>query len=84
MFQRFDEFQLIVRVAGGEHGGETGDFFLATAHGAGLLILPAVANNLERAFAIDFFLKPTQRTIHRFAFFQFNLCQCTHFLSGGG
>ena len=60
---------LVVGVARGEHGGETGDFFLATAHGAGFLILPAVTNDLERAFAVDFFLKPAQRAIHGFAFF---------------
>ena len=75
---------LVVGVTRGEHGGEAGDFFLATTHGAGLLVLPAAANDLERAFAVNFFLQSPQRTVHRFAFFQFNLCQCTHFLSGGG
>jgi len=67
--QRFNRIELIVRVARGEHGGETGDFFLAPAHGAGLLVLAAVANDLERAFTVDFFLQSPQRTIHRFAFF---------------
>ena len=80
MFQE----QSLVGVARGEHGGETGDFFLATADGAGLFKLPAVAHDLERAFAVNFFLQPTQSTFHRFAFFQFNLCQCTHFLPEAG
>ena len=74
----------LIGVARGEHGGETGDFFLAAADGAGLFELPAVAHDLERAFAVNFFLEPTQSTFHRFAFFQFNLCQCTHFLPGAG
>jgi len=76
--------RLVIRVTRCKHGGETGDFFFATAYGAGLLVLPAAANNLERAFAVNFFLQSPQRTIHRLAFFQFNLCQCTHFLSGAG
>ncbi len=75
---------LIVGMARGEHGGETRDFFLAAADGAGLFKLPAVAHDLERAFAVDFFLQPPQRTIHRFAFFQFDLCHYTHFLPGAG
>ena len=74
----------VVSVALGKHGGETGDFFLPTADGARFLELPARTDDFERAFAVDFFLQPTQRTFHRFAFFQFNLCQCTHFLSGAG
>jgi hypothetical protein len=87
--QRFNDLQifkngLVVGVARGEHGGETGDFFLATAHGARLFKLPAVTHDFERAFAVDFFLQPTQRTVHRFAFFQFNLCHYTHFLSRAG
>ena len=32
--------------------------------------MPMAAHNLERALAVDFFLQPPQRTIHRFAFFQ--------------
>ena len=60
---------LVVGVARGKHGGETGDFFLATADGARLFKLPAGTHDLERAFAVDFFLQPTQRTFHRFAFF---------------
>ena len=71
-------------MACGKHGGETGNFFFATADGGRLFKLPARADGLERAFAIDFFLKPTQRTVNGFAFFQFNLCHYTHFLSGGG
>ena len=74
----------VISVTGGQHGGETGDLFFATADGARLFKLPAAAYDFERAFAVDFFLQPTQRTFHRFAFFQFNLCQCTHFLSGAG
>jgi len=46
--QRFAESKSIVRVARGEHRGETGDFFFPAPHGAGFLILPAVANDLER------------------------------------
>ena len=75
---------LFVGVTRGEHGGETRNFFFATALLAGLFEAPVGAHDLERAFAVDFFLQPTQRTFHGFAFFQFNLCQCTHFLSGGG
>ena len=63
------ELCLVVGVARGEHGGETGDFFLAAAAFARLFKLPAAAHNFERAFAIDFFLKPTQRTVNWFAFF---------------
>jgi len=47
---------LIVGVARGEHGGETGDFFLAPTDGARLFKLSAVTHDFERAFAIDFFL----------------------------
>jgi len=75
---------LVVGVARGEHGGETGDFFLAAADGARLFELPAVAHDFQRAFAVNFFLQPTQRTFHRFAFFQFDLCHYTHILSGAG
>jgi len=75
---------LIVSVACGKHGGETGDLFLPAADGRGFLELPTHTDDFERAFAVDFFLKPAQRTFHRFTFFQFDLCQCTHFLSGGG
>ena len=63
------KFCSVVGVARGEHGGETGDLFLATTAFARLFELPAAAYNLERAFAVDFLLKPTQRTIHWFAFF---------------
>jgi hypothetical protein len=76
--------RLIVSVACGKHGGETGDLFLPAADGRGFLELPTHTDDFERAFAVDFFLKPAQRTFHRFTFFQFDLCQCTHFLSGGG
>jgi hypothetical protein len=32
--------------------------------------MPVSAHDFERALAVDFFLQPPQRTIHRFAFFQ--------------
>ncbi len=60
---------LIVGVARGEHGGETGDFLFATPAFARLFELPAAADDFERAFAVDFFLQPTQCTIYWFAFF---------------
>ena len=63
------ELCLVVGVARGEPGGETGDFFLAAAAFARLFKLPAAADDIQRAFAVDFFLQPTQRTIHWFAFF---------------
>ena len=66
---------LVISVARGEHGGETSNLLLATADGARFFELPAHAHGFKRAFAVDFFLQPTQRTIHRLAFFQFNLCQ---------
>ena len=75
---------LVICVARGEHGGETGNLLLATADGTRFLELPAHTHVFQRAFAIDFFLQPTQRTFYRFAFFQFNLCHYTHFLSVGG
>ncbi len=72
--QRFNDslkyvFRLVVGVARGEHGGETGDFFLATTAFARLFKLPTAAHDFKRAFAIDFLFQPTQRTVHRFAFF---------------
>ncbi len=75
---------LVICVARGKHGGETGNLFLAAADGARLFKLPAATHDFERAFAVDFFLQTTQRTFNRFTFFQFNLGQCTHFLSGAG
>ncbi len=60
---------LVVGVARGEHGGETGNFFLAPAAFAGLFKLPAAADDFQCAFAIDFLFQSTQRTVHRFAFF---------------
>jgi hypothetical protein len=73
-WQRFNDsmkikFRLVVGVARGEHGGETGDFFFATAAFARLFKLPTAADDFQRALAVDFFLKPTQRTVHWFAFF---------------
>ena len=61
--------KLQVGVAGGQHGGETGHFFFAAAFFAGLFKRPAAAHDFQRALAIDFFLKPTQRAFYRFAFF---------------
>ena len=61
--------QLQVGVTSGQHGGETRHFFFAAAFFAGLFKGPAAAHDFQRAFAIDFFLKPTQRTFHGFAFF---------------
>ena len=74
MMQRFNDslkvkFRLVVGVARGEHGGETGDFFLAAAAFARLFELPTAAYDFQCAFAVDFFLKPTQRTVYWFAFF---------------
>ena len=66
---RSDELELQVRVARGEHGGETRDFLLAAAFFAGLLERAMGAHDFQRAFAVNFFLKPAQRAIHWFAFF---------------
>ena len=70
--QRFNDSQFNgsqVRVTGGQHGGETRHFLLAAAFFAGLFKGPAAAHDFQRALAIDFFLKPAQRALHRFAFF---------------
>ena len=61
--------QLQIRVALFEHRGKPRDFFLATALFTRLFKMPVIAHDFERAFAVDFFLQPPQRTIHRFAFF---------------
>ena len=66
---RFNELQLQVRVTRGQHGGETRYFLLASAFFAGLLERAVAAHDFQRAFAINFFLKPSQRAIHGFAFF---------------
>ena len=60
---------LQVGVAGGQHGGETRYFFFAAAFFAGLFKRATTAHDFQRAFAIDFFLKPTQRAFYGFAFF---------------
>ncbi len=75
---------LIISMPCGEHGGESGDLFLAPPTFARLFKLAPVPDDFERAFAIDFFLKSPQGTVHWFAFFKFNLCQFTHFLSRDG
>jgi hypothetical protein len=72
MMQRFNDstnYKSQIRVTGGQHGGETGHFFLAAAFFAGLFKRPATADDFQRALAIDFFLKPAQRAFHRFTFF---------------
>ena len=61
---------LQIGVTGREHRGETRDFFLATAPFARLFKMPMSAHDFKRALAVDFFLQPPQRPIHRFAFFQ--------------
>ena len=68
----------------GEHGRKAGDFFLAPTPFTGLFKLTTVPDDLECAFAINFFLQSPQGTIHWFTFFKLNLCQFTHFLSWGG
>jgi hypothetical protein len=60
---------LQIRVARREHRGEPRDFFLATALLTRLFKMPMAAHDFERALAVNFFLQPPQRTIHRFAFF---------------
>ena len=65
----FNEQPSQIRVARGQHGGETRDFLLASAFFAGLFERAMAAHDFQRAFAVDFFLKPAQRAIHRFAFF---------------
>ena len=77
-------FLLIISMPCGEHGGESGDLFLAPPTFARLFKLAPVPDDFERAFAIDFFLESPQGTVHWFAFFKFNLCQFTHFLSRDG
>ena len=37
--------------------------------------MPVIADNLERAFAVDFFLQSPQRFFYWFAFFKFNFRQ---------
>jgi len=61
--------KLQIRVARGEHRGKTRDLFLAATLFTRLFEMPVIAHDLERAFAVDFFLQPPQRAIHRFAFF---------------
>ncbi len=61
--------KLQIRVARGQHRGEPRDFFLAAALFTRLFKMPVIAHDFKRALAVDFFLQPPQRTIHRFAFF---------------
>ena len=72
--QRFNDpqsgdFKSQVRVTRRQHRGETRDFFLAAAFFARLFERAMAADDFQRAFAVDFFLKPSQRAIHGFAFF---------------
>jgi len=60
---------LHVRVAGGEHGGETRSFFFAPPPFTRLLEMAMIAHDFKRAFAVDFFLQSPQRLIHWFALF---------------
>src|ERR1017187_7535102 len=57
--QRFNDstIQQIInrRVPRGEHGGETGDFFLAPTHGAGLLVLGRMRTTLSVPSRSTFF-----------------------------
>jgi len=72
MMQRFNDstdYKSQVRVTGGQHRGKTRDFFLAAALFTRLFEMPVAAHDLERAFAVDFFLQPPQCTIHWLTFF---------------
>ena len=64
--QRFNELQ--IRVAGGQHGGKAGGLFLASALFTRLFKMPVITHDLERAFAVDFFLQSPQCAFHGFAF----------------
>src|SRR5581483_2922641 len=64
-----------VRVAGAEQGGEARRLHLAAFAFARLFKVPMVADGLERAIAIDFFLQSSQCLLNRLAFFQSNVCQ---------
>ena len=66
---------LQVGVAGAQHGAEAGGLFLAATALARLLEMPVAADFLQRAFAIDLFLQPPQRTVHGLAFFKPDLGQ---------
>src|SRR5579859_1605258 len=71
-----------IRVAGAQHGGETGRLHLATAAFARLFKVPVIADDLERPFAVNFFLQSPQGLLDWLAFFQFNFCQSIHILPG--
>ncbi len=74
---------LQICVPGGQHGRETRHFFLAAAFFTRLFEMPVIADDFKRAFAVDFFLKPAQRTIHGFTFFQSNFCHRNSLPSSG-
>jgi len=64
-----------IRVAGAQHGGETGRFHFATTPFARLFKVPVIAHDLQCPFAIDFLFQPPQGLFDWFAFFQFNFGQ---------
>ena len=73
---------LQVRVTRAQHCGEPRRLHLAPFAFAGLLEVPVIAYNLQRPFAVDFFLQSPQGLLYWLAFFQFDFCQLTHFLPG--
>src|SRR5262245_52976738 len=64
-----------VRVTSRQHRGKPRGFLLAPTPLAGLLEMAMAADDLQRAFAVNFLLEPPQGLIYRLAFFQLNLCQ---------
>src|SRR5437016_5384840 len=69
----FDYLQ--IGIAGAQHGRKPGHLHFATAPFARLFIMPVVAHFLQDALAVDLFLQSPQRFFHRFAHFEFDLCQ---------
>jgi hypothetical protein len=67
--------RLHVSVAGTEHGGKPGRFFLAPATRARLFKMPLAAYRLQCPFAIDFFLHPPQGFLYWLALFKLNFDQ---------
>jgi hypothetical protein len=67
--------KLQVGVAGGQHGGKPGRFFLAAPALARLFKMPVAAHDFQRTFAVDFFLQSPQGLFDGLAFFQFNFGQ---------
>jgi len=75
-------FKLKLGVTRAQHGREARRFFFAAAPFAGLLEMPVVPHFFQRALPVDFLFQPAQRLIYRFAFFQPDFRQLSHFLSG--